>query len=170
MQNHPILAAIDMDANAEGIIHHALQLAVICNSPLIVTHVVNYQAGLEIDHIPLHTPAQIITAMRQTAQDWILNELQRRGARATVIVEYGRIRDNIIDLAEEFDVGYIIIGTPASFLSSIGNLPAEPRLTNAHRYVLTVAHQHNNWRWKLTKIIFNSSWFKRGYFSKCKLY
>lgn len=143
-----ILAAVDIDQHAELIVQRAFQFAQIQGSNLIITHIVDYQSGFEVDHIPFHTPAQISASMIQIAQYWLLDLIQRLNIRAVIIVEAGGICENIITFVSEFDVGCVFIGSPKPFFSAVNHLEHNLQLKTAQCQVLTVPHCYNNLRFR----------------------
>ncbi|CAK0756093.1 hypothetical protein CCP3SC15_2120002 [Gammaproteobacteria bacterium] len=155
IENRTVLAAVDLDATAETVVRRALQLATVCGSPLVVTHVVDYHSGFESDHIPFQPPAQIAATMRQTAQEWLSGLVARMGAQADVVIRWGHPREDVAALAEELDAGVVVVGTSSRFWGTLTGLADDQRLRNANRSVLAVAHTAGGLFQRLLAVLFD---------------
>lgn len=125
-----LIAAVDLNHRAEGIVRRAARLAALCHGRLILLHVVEFDAGYESDYVPLLTPDQVRGDMERQARAWLLGlacHLNLTGVE--IIVRSGRLHDVVTDLALERQARYILTGSPRwGVFSRLGSLARERRL------------------------------------------
>lgn len=114
MQNRLIIvAAVDLDARAAGVIQHAAKLAALCQGDLLVAHVVDYSGGYEGDHVPLHRTQGVIGDMvdhaRASLADLVL-ELDLPAPQIAIRVEPGPTVDTLVALVAAVQPRYLLLG------------------------------------------------------------
>jgi nucleotide-binding universal stress UspA family protein len=114
MPNHPtIIAAVDLDSRACGVIDHAAKLAALCQGDLLVVHVVDYEGGYESDHIPHHSPQQVLSDMVRHARAslvGLVHHLDLPTSPVEIRVESGPTASTLIALAATIRPRYVLVG------------------------------------------------------------
>lgn len=125
-----LIAAVDLSPSAEGIIRRAARLAALCQAHLTLFHAVDFHAGYETDHVPCRTPDEVRIQMRRHARAWLLGLAYCLDVgEVEILVRAGRVRDELIGLAEERQARYILTGTSRwGPLSPLAGLARDPRL------------------------------------------
>lgn len=125
-----LLVAVDLSRRAPGIIRRAARLAQTADLALVVVHVVEHDTGLESDHVPFLTPAQLRGAMAQTAYERLQRLLQKMNLpQAEPVVMAGELRDGLATLAEQRRARYVVTGSLAwGAIGKLAALAADPRL------------------------------------------
>ncbi len=125
-----LIAAVDLNHRAEGIVRRAARLAALCHGRLILLHVVEFEAGYESDYVPLLTPNQVRGDMERQARAWLLGlvcHLNLTGVE--IVVRSGRLNDVVTELALERQARYILTGSSKwGFFSQLGGLARDRRL------------------------------------------
>jgi len=70
-----IIAAVDLDGAAVGIVRRAARLAARCAGQLVIFHAVDHRPGYECDHVPLIAAADIEGQMVRYAHAWLIGLL-----------------------------------------------------------------------------------------------
>lgn len=125
-----LIAAVDLNHRAEGIVRRAARLAALCHGRLILLHVVEFEAGYESDYVPLLSPDQVRGDMERQARAWLLGlvcHLNLTGVE--IVVRSGRLNDVVTELALERQARYILTGSSTwGFFSQLGGLARDRRL------------------------------------------
>lgn len=112
MSNHPtILAAVDLDDDAIGIVRRAARLADRCDGLLVIAHIVDHRTGYECDQIPLVPAPDVEGDMVRYAHAWLTGLLHSLDvADATITVTPGSPLDTVCALAAERRPLYVVVG------------------------------------------------------------
>lgn len=137
-----LIAAVDLNGRAEGIIQRAARLARFGNLRLVVTHVVEHHTGLESDHVPFVTPAQLRAAMARDARAWLVGLLHHLGMPETeIVITEGNVAEALAALGAEHRARTIVTGSLKwGAISKLAGLGADPRLRAVRCDVLHVGH------------------------------
>lgn len=68
MKDRPVLCILDPDARGEQVLRQAAALARRLDSPLVLAHFVEHDAGFEADHVPFLTPRALNEALAEVAR------------------------------------------------------------------------------------------------------
>lgn len=138
-----LIAAVDLNGRAEGIIQRAARLARFGNLRLVVTHVVEHHTGFESDHVPFATPAQLRAALARDARAWLLGLMHHLEMPETeIVVAEGRVGEALAALAVEQRARTIVTGTLKwGAISKLAGLAADPRLRSLRCDVLHVGEE-----------------------------
>jgi hypothetical protein len=115
MSNPIILAAVDLDAHASGVIAHAARLAALCQGHLVVAHVVDDRAIDEDDHSFPQPPGAVLADMVRHARASVLGmvyHLDLPTDWVEVRVQTGPTADTLADIAAARHPRYVLIGSP----------------------------------------------------------
>lgn len=139
-----LLAAVELNRRAAGVIRRAARLAQAADLVLVVVHVVEHETGFESDHVPFLTPTQLREAMAQAARERLRRLLQQMRLQAECVVTVDRLRDGLADLVAQRRARYLVTG-PLKWgaISKLAALAAEPRLQAAACDVLHVGDDYH---------------------------
>ena len=140
-----LIAAVDLNARAEGVIRRASRLAHFGDMTLVVVHVVEYHTGFESDHAPAATPRQLHAEMARAARAWLLGLLHHMNmSEAEVVVESGKPAEELAQLVATRRPRYLVTGALKwGRLSKLATLPRDPRVLAARCDVLHVGGQEH---------------------------
>lgn len=125
MSSHPtIIAAVDLNGDALGIVRRAAKLAARCHGRLVITHVVDHRPGYESDQVPLVAAREVEGQMVRYARAWLRGLAQHLELpRAEVTISAGSPLDGIVTLAKQLQPQYLVIGRSRwGFLSRLAGL------------------------------------------------
>lgn len=110
-----ILAAVDLDANTELVLHRAWRLARRFDSELLVLHVVDYHAGFESDYIGSLTGPQLNAALADQAEKRLRAMLDRVGARGVEVrAVVGDLKKACREFATAWRPDLVVVGANAT--------------------------------------------------------
>lgn len=115
MSNPIILAAVDLDARATGVIAHAARLAALCQGYLVVVHVVDYPGGYETDHGFPQPPGAVLDDMVRHARASLVGMVRHLDLPVDWVeiqVANGPTPDTLADIAAARHPRYVLIGSP----------------------------------------------------------
>ena len=147
-----LLAAVDLDRRAAGVIRRAARLAQSADLALVVVHVVEHETGFESDHVPFLSPAQLRGAMAQTAHERLQRLLQKLNLpQAECVVRAGALREELADLVQQRRARYVVTG-PLKWgaISRLATLAADARLQEVGCDVLH-AGDDDHWSMRLAR-------------------
>ena len=145
MSNRPtILAAVDLNDHAVGIVRRAAKLAAHCAGHLVVVHAIDHRPGYESDQVPLIGPAEVEDQMARYAQAWLTGLLHHLNlANATAEVHPGRALETVCDLAARLRPLYVVVGRSRwGILSAFSGLSDELTRTGCDCDMLVVTHSN----------------------------
>jgi nucleotide-binding universal stress UspA family protein len=125
MTNRPnIVAAVDLDAHAAGIVRRAADLAARCNGRLVIAHVVDHRPGYESDQLPVVPATDVEDQMVRYSRAWLRGLLHHLELPAAdIVVTAGRPLDGLVELARRWKPMSMVIGRPRwGFLSPVAGL------------------------------------------------
>jgi len=106
-----IIAAVDLDGAAVGIVRRAARLAARCAGQLVIFHAVDHRPGYECDHVPLIAAADIEGQMVRYAHAWLIGLLNHLDLpNAAIAVEPGRPVEALCELAVSLQPLYTVVG------------------------------------------------------------
>jgi nucleotide-binding universal stress UspA family protein len=108
-----ILAAVDLDRRAPGIIAHAARLAALCQGHLALVHVVDYAGGYESDHPFPQRPGGVLDDMVRHARASLVgmvSHLELPNDWVEIRVETGPVCEILADLAGALKPRYCVTG------------------------------------------------------------
>ncbi|HSH29911.1 MAG TPA: universal stress protein [Thiohalobacter sp.] len=131
MKQQSVIACVDLDRKAEMILRRAVNLARLCQAPLLVAHIVD-EPGAEAGYAPFISPGRVHRETARSAGAWLRGLLQHVGAGQTeVSVSAGDLQTQIIRLAGERHAAYVVTGQSRwGILGKLAGL--EPRLQSIH--------------------------------------
>jgi nucleotide-binding universal stress UspA family protein len=140
-QTRAVIAAVDLDRKAEGVIRRATRLAGPSGLHLVVAHVVDHLGLFESDHIPVYTSAELETSLARYARGWVLGLLHHLDLpNVEVVVLIGNPSDAIANLARERGARTVVVGKPwLRRLGTLAGLGADRRIRALGCEVVTVA-------------------------------
>jgi len=147
-----LVAAVDLDRRAAGVIRCAARLAQSADLALVVVHVVGHETGFESDHVPFLSPAQLRGAMAQTAHERLQRLLQKmKLPQAECVVLTGELREALAELVQQRRARYVVTG-PLKWgaISRLATLAADARLQAAGCDVLHVGND-DHWNVRLAR-------------------
>lgn len=134
MPNHPtIIAAVDLNGDAPGIVRRAAKLAARCHGRLVITHVVDHRPGYESDQLPVVAATEVEGQMVRYAHAWLRGLAHHLELpRAELAVSAGSLLENLVTLAQQLQPQYVVVGRSRwAFLSRLAGLsPALDRIAN----------------------------------------
>lgn len=111
-----ILAIIELDQDDTQVLRRAAQLSRWSGAPLLVLHVLDYQAGFECDQAPVLTRQQVETSLQEAARAKIGATLARLGVtQAHVLVLRGRPQEVAPATAREWQADLIVCSKSARY-------------------------------------------------------
>jgi hypothetical protein len=135
MPNPIILAGVDLDARASGVIAHAARLAALCQGHLVIAHVVDDQTGDEDDHGCPPPPGAVLADMVRHARASLLGMVYHQDLPtdwAEIQVQTGPVRNTLVDLAVARHSRYVLIGSARwGLLSPTAGLADALKIRNA---------------------------------------
>jgi nucleotide-binding universal stress UspA family protein len=106
-----IIAAVDLDGAAVGIVRRAARLASRCDGELAIFHAVDHRPGHESDQVPLIPAAEVEAEMVRYAHAWLIGLLHHLDVpNAVVVVKPGRPVDTLCELAATLHPLYVVVG------------------------------------------------------------
>lgn len=135
-----LLAAVDLDRRAAGVVRHAARLAQSMDLVLVVVHVVEHETGFESDHVPFLSPVQLRGAMARAAHERLQRLMQKMNLPpAECVVLAGALRTELAELVLQRRARYVVTG-PLKWgaLSKLAKLAADVRLQEVGCDVLHV--------------------------------
>lgn len=141
MSHSPVvIAAIDLDSRAEGIIRQAARNAAAGGMHLLVAHVVDHLGLFESDHIPVYNRAELKASLERYARAWVLGLLHHLDLPSVeVVVRTGNPRQEIATLAEERGARTVVAGKSwVGPFGALAGLAADKRIRALGCEVLTV--------------------------------
>lgn len=104
-----ILAIVELNQDDTQVLRRAAQLSRWSGAPLLVLHVLDYQAGFECDQAPVLTRQQVETSLQEAARAKIDATLARLGVtQAHVLVLRGKPQDVAPATAREWQADLIV--------------------------------------------------------------
>jgi nucleotide-binding universal stress UspA family protein len=144
MSHRPcLIAAVDLNNRAAGVLRRATKLAALCHADLLVAHVVDYRGVFESDHIPAHGPADVQASLVRQARAWLLgllHHLDAAGPTVEIRVSAGQPLGEIADLAVERRARFIVMGRQAwgRHFGPLAGLAQDPRVQALNCDVIAV--------------------------------
>jgi nucleotide-binding universal stress UspA family protein len=138
-----LIAAVDLNNQAAGVLRRATKLAAMCHADLVVTHVVDYRGVFESDHVPVRSPAEVQGSLTRQARAWLLgllHHLDAAGPGVEIRVSAGQPLGEIADLATERGARFIVMGRQAwgRRFGALAGLAQDPRIQALNCDVITV--------------------------------
>ena len=143
MSNRPtIVAAVDLDGDAIGIVRRAAKLAARCDGRLVIAHVVDHRPGYESDQVPVVAASEVEEQMVRYARAWLRGlTYHLELPQADVAVSTGRPFASLVELAIQLRPLYVVVGRSRwGFLSRFAGLSRALEKIGSGCDVLVVAH------------------------------
>jgi nucleotide-binding universal stress UspA family protein len=136
-----IIAAVDLDGAAVGIVRRAARLAARCDGELLIFHAVDHRPGHECDQVPLIPAAEVEAEMVRYAHAWLIGLLHHLDLPAAAIaVKPGRPVDTLCELAATLHPLYVVVGRSRwGLLSPFSDLPKVLKRTGCDCDLLVIA-------------------------------
>jgi len=143
MSHRPcLIAAVDLNDQAAGVLRRAVKLAALCHADLVVAHVVDYRGVFESDHIPVRGPAEVQASLMRYARAWLLGLLHHLDAAVDdleIRVSAGQPLNEIADLAVERSARFVLMGRPTwGYFSPLAGLGQDQRVQTLGCDVISV--------------------------------
>jgi nucleotide-binding universal stress UspA family protein len=113
MSSPCVVAAVDLNARAEGVVRRAAKLAAMCQGALVIAHVVDHRAGYESDQVPLVPQSEVRAQMVRYARAWLVGlacHIDPAVGDVEIVVEVGRPRERLAALAKARHARYLLVG------------------------------------------------------------
>ena len=112
MSDRPtVLAAVDLDDHAVGIVRRAAKLAERCEGTLVIAHVVDHRPGYESDQLPLVPAGDVEGHMVRYAHAWLSGLIHSLDlSDAAIAVRPGRPLETVCNLAAALQPVYVVVG------------------------------------------------------------
>lgn len=106
-----ILAAVDFGEHSAKVLQQAAAMAKLCEAELIVTHVVGYPVMTDVDYA-IPSAYELETKLIELAEHQLRDLLAQTALTGNVrtIVESGRPKDMISQIAEKEKIDLIVLG------------------------------------------------------------
>ncbi len=143
--HHTIIAAVDLNGDALGVVRRAARLAARCNGRLVLAHVVNHRPGYETDQFPPIPATEVERDMVRYAQAWLRGLAHHLELpQAEVSVSAGNPVEDIVALSERRRPQYVVVGRSRwGFLSRLAGLSRALDRSAAGCDVLVVARSED---------------------------
>lgn len=111
-----ILAIVELNQDDTQVLRRAAQLSHWSGAPLLVLHVLDYQAGFECDQAPVLTRQQVETSLQDAARAKIDATLARLGVtQAHVLIARGKPHEAAPATAQEWQADLVVCSKAARY-------------------------------------------------------